>query len=114
MGRSLVPMQTAPLIPALRNGNESQREAIRGGGLAQRESVIAAIEATGGHDYTLSLAREQRAQAYAALMGLAESTYQTGSALAVGNNSPASARHAIASRLAATLNCGTLLPRDAS
>jgi hypothetical protein len=71
-------MQTAPLIPALRNAGESQRQAIRGGGLAQRESVIAAIGAPGGHDYTLSPAREQRAQAYAALKGLAESTYQTG------------------------------------
>jgi geranylgeranyl pyrophosphate synthase len=40
--------------------------------------VIAAIEATGGLDYTLSLAREQCAQAQAALKGLPESNYKTG------------------------------------
>jgi octaprenyl-diphosphate synthase len=73
---------TLPLIHALKHGNESQREAIREairrGGLAQLEPVIAAIEATGGLDYTLSLAREQCAQAQAALEGLPESTYKTG------------------------------------
>ncbi len=73
---------TLPLIHALKHGNESQREAIREairrGGLAQLEPVIAAIEATGGLDYTLALAREQCTQAQAALQGLPESPYKTG------------------------------------
>ena len=73
---------TLPLIHALKHGNESQREAIREairrGGLAQLEPVIAAIEATGGLDYTLALAREQCTQAQAALQGLPDSPYKTG------------------------------------
>ncbi|HEY2807652.1 MAG TPA: octaprenyl diphosphate synthase [Steroidobacteraceae bacterium] len=73
---------TLPLIHALKHGNASQREAIREairrGGLAQLEPVIAAIEATGGLDYTLALAREQCTQALAALEGLPESRYRAG------------------------------------
>jgi octaprenyl-diphosphate synthase len=73
---------TLPLIHALKHGNESQREAIREairrGGLAQLEPVIAAIDATGGLDYTLSLAREQGAKALIALESLPESPYRTG------------------------------------
>ncbi len=73
---------TLPLIHALRNGDASQREAIREairrGGLAQLEPVIAAIEATGGLDYTLALAREECAQAQAALAGLPDSPYKSG------------------------------------
>jgi octaprenyl-diphosphate synthase len=73
---------TLPLIHALKHGNEAQREAIREairrGGLAQLEPVIAAIEATGGLDYTLATAREQCAQALAALDALPDSSYKTG------------------------------------
>jgi octaprenyl-diphosphate synthase len=75
---------TLPLIHALKHGNPAQREAIREairrGGLAQLEPVIAAIEATGGLDYTLALAREQCAQALAALAGLPDSPYRAGMA----------------------------------
>jgi octaprenyl-diphosphate synthase len=73
---------TLPLIHALRHGSEQQREAIREairrGGLAQLEPVIAAIESTGGLDYTLGLARQQCAQALAALAPLPDSRYKTG------------------------------------
>jgi octaprenyl-diphosphate synthase len=73
---------TLPLIHALKHGSEAQREAIREairrGGLAQLEPVIAAIEATGGLDYTLALAREQCTQALAALKSLPDSPYKTG------------------------------------
>jgi octaprenyl-diphosphate synthase len=73
---------TLPLIHALRHGSEQQREeireAIRRGGLAQLEPVIAAIDSTGGLDYTLGLARQQCAQALAALAPLPDSPYKTG------------------------------------
>ncbi len=73
---------TLPLIHALKHGSEAQRvairEAIRRGGLAQLEPVIAAIEATGGLDYTLSLAREQCAQALTALDALPDSSHKAG------------------------------------
>ena len=73
---------TLPLIHALKHSSPAQREAIREairrGGLAQLEPVIAAIEATGGLDYTLSLARAQYTQALAALESLPESPYRTG------------------------------------
>ena len=52
---------TLPLIHALKHGNEAQRAAIRlaieKGGLAQLEPIVAAIEATGGLEYTAQLAR---------------------------------------------------------
>jgi octaprenyl-diphosphate synthase len=73
---------TLPLIHALKHSSQAQREAIREairrGGLAQLEPVIAAIEATGGLDYTLSLARAQYTQALAALDSLPDSPYRTG------------------------------------
>jgi octaprenyl-diphosphate synthase len=73
---------TLPLIHALKHSSQAQREAIREairrGGLTQLEPVIAAIEATGGLDYTLSLARAQYTQALAALDSLPDSPYRTG------------------------------------
>ena len=54
---------TLPLIHALKHGNEPQRAAIRlaieKGGLAQLEPIVAAIEATGGLEYTAQLARSE-------------------------------------------------------
>ncbi len=71
---------TLPLIHALKNGSEPQRaairEAIRRGGLAQLEPVIAAIDATGGLEYTAELARGQSEQAIRALTPLADSPYK--------------------------------------
>jgi octaprenyl-diphosphate synthase len=73
---------TLPLIYALKNGSEPQqaaiREAIRRGGLAQLEPVIAAIDATGGLEYTAELARQQLEQALAALGVLPDSSYKDG------------------------------------
>jgi octaprenyl-diphosphate synthase len=73
---------TLPLIYALKNGTEAQqaaiREAIRRGGLAQLEPVIAAIEATGGLEYTVELARQQSEQALASLAVLPDSSYKDG------------------------------------
>ena len=73
---------TLPLIHALRRGSETQRaairEAIRQGGVVHLEPVVEAIEATGGLEYTARLAREQAAQACAALATLPESSYKKG------------------------------------
>ena len=73
---------TLPLIHALKNGSEAQRaairEAIKRGGLAQLEPVIAAIDATGGLEYAVELARQQSDEAILALASLADSSYKTG------------------------------------
>src|SRR5437016_7105348 len=73
---------TLPLIHALRHGNESQRVAIclaiERGGLAQLEPVIAAIESTGGLEYTARLARSEAERALKALDALPDSPYRTG------------------------------------
>jgi octaprenyl-diphosphate synthase len=72
---------TLPLIHALRNGSEAQRgairEAIRQGGLTQLQSVVAAIEATGGLEYAASRAREESDAALAALAVLPDSSYKS-------------------------------------
>jgi octaprenyl-diphosphate synthase len=73
---------TLPVIHALKHGTEAQREAIREairrGGLAQLEPVIAAIDATGGLDYTIALAREQCTLALKTLDALPDSQYRAG------------------------------------
>jgi octaprenyl-diphosphate synthase len=73
---------TLPLIHALKNGSEAQRAAIRQaikqGGVAQLEPVIAAIEATGGLEYAARLAREEADQAFACLSALPHSSYKEG------------------------------------
>jgi len=73
---------TLPLIYALRNGSEGQRGAIRiaieKGGLAQLEPIIAAIESTGGLEYSARLAREAAEQALLSLKPLPESVYKDG------------------------------------
>jgi octaprenyl-diphosphate synthase len=73
---------TLPLIYALKNGNEAQRaairEAIKRGGLAQLEPVIAAIDATGGLEYAAELARQQSEAAIRALAELGDSPYKAG------------------------------------
>lgn len=72
---------TLPLIHALRNGSEAQqlaiRDAIRQGGLTQLQSVVAAIDATGGLEYAASRARAESAAALAALAALPDSSYKT-------------------------------------
>jgi octaprenyl-diphosphate synthase len=73
---------TLPLIHALKHGNESQRAAIRlaieKGGLTQLEPIIAAIEATGGLEYTAQLARNESAEALTALDALPGSPFKDG------------------------------------
>jgi octaprenyl-diphosphate synthase len=73
---------TLPLIHALKHGNEPQRAAIRlaieKGGLAQLEPIVAAIEATGGLEYTAQLARNEAERALAALDALPGSPYKDG------------------------------------
>jgi octaprenyl-diphosphate synthase len=73
---------TLPLIHALKHGNEPQRAAIRlaieKGGLAQLEPIVAAIEATGGLEYTAQLARSEAERALSALDPLPGSPYKDG------------------------------------
>jgi len=73
---------TLPLIHALKSGNETQRAAIRRaieqGGLEQLELVVAAIESTGGLDYTARLAREELERALSSLGALPHSSYKDG------------------------------------
>jgi octaprenyl-diphosphate synthase len=62
---------TLPLIHALKNGNAEQqaliRSAIEGGGIEQLERITAAIESTGGLEYTARRARQEADLAKAAL-----------------------------------------------
>jgi octaprenyl-diphosphate synthase len=73
---------TLPLIYALRNGSDSQRAAIRvaieKGGLAQLEPIIAAIQSTGGLEYSARLAKESAEQALLSLKPLPEGVYKEG------------------------------------
>jgi octaprenyl-diphosphate synthase len=73
---------TLPLIHALQNGTEAQRsairDAIRQGGVALLEPVIATIEATGGLAYSARLARAQADQALSCLGTLPDSSYKGG------------------------------------
>jgi octaprenyl-diphosphate synthase len=73
---------TLPLIHAMKNGSETQktviREAIEKGGIGQLEQIVAAIDATGGLDYTAKLARSELDKALVALSGVPESPYKVG------------------------------------
>ena len=71
---------TLPLIYALQHGDESQRRAIRcaieRGGLAQLEPVVAAVDGTGGLEYTARRARHAADAALATLTVLPDSSYK--------------------------------------
>ncbi|MBX5460554.1 MAG: octaprenyl diphosphate synthase [Steroidobacteraceae bacterium] len=73
---------TLPLIHALKHGSESQKAAIRAaiqqGGLDQLDTIIAAIDATGGLDYAAHLARQETEKALVALAPLADTPYKEG------------------------------------
>lgn len=73
---------TLPLIHALRNGDAATaaliRAAITGGGRAQLGAILAAIESTGGLEYTARLAQAEADQAQAALAALPETPFRTG------------------------------------
>lgn len=71
---------TLPLIHAMKHGTPGQaaviRQAIEGGGSHEIEPVRAAIESTGGLDYTARLARSEADQAVQALAGVPESAFR--------------------------------------
>jgi octaprenyl-diphosphate synthase len=71
---------TLPLIHALREAPEPDRELIREaiehGRVDQLEAIVAAIESTGGLDYTDELARQETERSVAALEPLADSVYK--------------------------------------
>ena len=73
---------TLPLIHALKNGDAGQQAAIRSaiekGGLSQMEPVLAAIEATGGLEYTAQLSRRESDMAVAALAPLPDTAFKRG------------------------------------
>ncbi len=71
---------TLPLIYALRTGTPAQqaliREAIEHGGLDHLGAITAAIDSTGGLDYTATLARRESGLALAALAALPETPHK--------------------------------------
>jgi octaprenyl-diphosphate synthase len=73
---------TLPLIHALRQGNDvekaSIRLAIQKGGLTQLEPIIAAIDRTGGLEYSARLARSEAERALEALDELPDTIYRGG------------------------------------
>jgi octaprenyl-diphosphate synthase len=73
---------TLPLIHALRSAHGDERATIRlaieRGGLAQLEPIIAAIEHSGGLDYTARLARQEAEAAQVALNPLPPSAFKDG------------------------------------
>ena len=73
---------TLPLIHALKHGTPAQqaaiRQAIEQGGIEQLDTIIAAIDATGGLDYTAKLARAETDKALAALSALPDTPYKEG------------------------------------
>jgi octaprenyl-diphosphate synthase len=73
---------TLPLIHALKHCDAATakliRGAIQGGGLADLGKVLAAIESTGGLQYTARLAQTEADQALAALAAVPQSPYKDG------------------------------------
>ena len=79
---------TLPLIHALRRAESAGksgaatvtaiRAAITGGGLANMDAVLTAIESSGGLQYTARLAQAEADQAFAALAALPETPYRDG------------------------------------
>ena len=73
---------TLPLIHAMKNGTEAQRATIRTaiekGGVTQLEQIVAAIDATGGLEYTANLARSELDKALAVLSEVPQSPYKEG------------------------------------
>ena len=71
---------TLPLIHALKHGTDEQkrivRSAIENGGIDQLDAIIAAIDSTGGLEYTTSLASAEVDKALVALAPLAETPYK--------------------------------------
>jgi octaprenyl-diphosphate synthase len=73
---------TLPLIHALKKSTGAERDLIRAaiehGGLEQLEPIVAAIESTGGLEYTADLARSEINKALDALSALPDTPYKKG------------------------------------
>ena len=73
---------TLPLIHAQREGDAATarliRAAIKGGGREHLSAILAAIESTGGLQYTARLAQAEADQALAALAALPETPFRSG------------------------------------
>ena len=71
---------TLPLIYAMQEGSEADRDLIRkaiiDGGLEQLDEITRIIEATGALDYTAARAREAADTAISALAGIPDSDYK--------------------------------------
>jgi len=73
---------TLPLIHALKQSTGADRDLIRTaieqGGLQQLDSIVAAIESTGGLEYTAELARSETEKALSALSVLPDTPFKKG------------------------------------
>ncbi len=73
---------TLPVIHALKHGNEAQRrairEAIKSGGLSHLDLVVAAIDSTGGLEYTTERAKAETELALRAIAELPDTPYKEG------------------------------------
>ena len=73
---------TLPLIHALKQSTGADRDLIRTaieqGGLQQLDSIVAAIESTGGLEYTADLARSETEKALSALSVLPDTPFKQG------------------------------------
>ncbi len=72
---------TLPLIHAMANGSDEERQlirqAIRKGGLDDLSKIVAVVESSGALEYTMARARAEAAQAAECLSGLGESSHKT-------------------------------------
>ncbi|MBW4936416.1 octaprenyl diphosphate synthase [Marinobacter sp. F4206] len=72
---------TLPLIHAMANGNEQERQlirqAIRKGGLNDLSSILKVVETSGALEYTMTRARAEAAKAAGCLTGLPDSAHRT-------------------------------------
>ncbi|WP_372982529.1 octaprenyl diphosphate synthase [Marinobacter sediminum] len=72
---------TLPLIHAMANGSDEERQlirqAIRKGGLDDLSQIVAIVESSGALEYTMARARAEAAQAAECLSGLADSSHKT-------------------------------------
>ena len=71
---------TLPLIIAMRNGTDDQagfiRQAIMDGGVKNLEEMVDTVKNTGGLQYTLDLANQERDKAIGCLAGLPETDFK--------------------------------------
>ncbi|WP_203301785.1 octaprenyl diphosphate synthase [Marinobacter sediminum] len=72
---------TLPLIHAMANGSDEERQlirhAIRKGGLDDLSQIVTVVESSGALEYTMARARAEAAQAAECLSGLGESSHKT-------------------------------------